>query len=76
MAREPKTRYLVLVKSDDDHPAGVRIYGPWLYEESARAFCAKVRDVVGDDDPGFAWVKILRRPLVKEAQAFAKEGIC
>jgi hypothetical protein len=76
-----KPRYLVLVKPWDDHPAEVRIYGPWYKYEAAGAFCESVRRAVNaaeEADPGeplgFAWVIQLSAPRKREARRYAVNG--
>lgn len=73
--------YVVIVKPPDDHPGAVRVVGPFRRWDNAQAYADKITSAVekaedGDVDRirGWAYVKQVRRPLVKDAKLWALEG--
>jgi len=75
-------RYVVMVKAPaDDHPAEVRIYGPWRDVEKARRFrdsvvrrIERAEENDGEVGSSYAWVYQLRTARVRDAGRYALEG--
>lgn len=80
MKRQPKNRWVVLVKPPDDHPAWSQIMGPWFLEEKANEFCEKVRATIDavetdlDAAQGYAYVLRLEEPHLTVARQWALKG--
>jgi len=75
------TRYVVLVKPPDDHPAAARIMGTFFERDRAEQLATTIQAAVEREEgdtpfspSGYAWVIELEEPRVRSAVRWATRG--